>query len=33
VPSADMLAKLALALNATAAFLMHGSTKDKAIAQ
>ena len=33
VPSADVLAKLAQALNTTADFLMHGSTQDKANAQ
>ncbi len=33
VPSADVLSKLAEALNTTADFLMHGSTQDKANAQ
>jgi transcriptional regulator with XRE-family HTH domain len=33
VPSADVLSKLAEALNTTTDFLMHGSTQDKANAQ
>jgi len=33
VPSADVLAKLASALNTTTDFLMHGSAQDKASAQ